>query len=71
MQRPPQAYSPEGHEVTQAPPVQTVPDAQTVPPEHAASTPQKARSVAGSTQRPLQLTSPAWHDSAHVPALQA
>jgi len=57
----------------QVPALQTWPAAQTFPPEvplQSPEAPQKARSVVGSTQWPVQLTSPAWQLTAQAAALQ-
>jgi hypothetical protein len=66
--------SPCWQETEHEPALQTSPLAQitpAVPPElpHPEVAPQKLRLVSGLTQVPLQFTRPAWHVTAHVPAL--
>jgi hypothetical protein len=58
---PPQLISPAGHDTLHAPLLHTWPDAHTAPPlapMHAPLAPQNCRLVVGSTQVPLQSTSP-------------
>ena len=70
---PPQFTRPAWQETWQLPALHTWPDVHAVPadaPLQVPLAPQKARSVAGFTQVPPQLTKPGWQVRAQVPALQ-
>ena len=67
----PQSAVPRAQVLPQEPALQTWPAAQVAPaaaPVQSPKAPQCARSVAGSTQRPPQISSPAWQLAAHAPA---
>jgi hypothetical protein len=64
---------PAGQDTWQVPPEQTWPDAHVapaLPPVQSLLAPQWSRSVEGSTQTPLQLMRPPWHESWQVPPAQ-